>query len=211
MKTKPQSLRLVALASASLLLCLLAACTGGNGTASDASRDSDSVAAAPQQTPTPPRRDREAVGTVGDGTSMHVLELVTDSLDTLYLETSSIVVSGGLVCGNRVNVIYHRDAEGLTATAATNTTALEHLWTRRAANGHTQSLEIDAGGRAATYDMPTAYSTWRLHGGQLLLSTPRQAGVEQSGYTDTFDIMLLNADSLVIAGAHGLQHYWREN
>lgn len=211
MNTKPKNRRLGALVPASLLLCLLSACTGGNGSASDAEHDSDSVATALRQSPAAPSRDREAVGTVGDGTSMHVLELVTDSLDTLYLETSDIVVSGGLLCGNRVNVIYHRDAEGLTATAATNTTALEHLWTRWAANGHTQSLEIDAEGRAATYDMPTAYSTWQLHGGQLLLSTPRKAGVEQSGYTDTFDIMLLNTDSLVLAGTHGILHYWREN
>lgn len=211
MNTNQQNLRFGTLFPACLLLCLLSACTGGNGSQNDAEQDSDSVAAALRPSPASPSRAREAVGTVGDGTSMHVLELVTDSLDTLYLETTNIVVSGGLVCGNRVNVVYHRDAEGLTATAATNTTALEHLWTRRTADGHTQSLEIDAEGRAATYDMPTAYNAWRLHGGQLLLSTPRKAGVEQSGYTDTFDIMLLDADSLVLAGTHGIQHYWREN
>lgn len=191
-------------------LLILSACTGGAGTQNSAENDSDSIAdtLVPQITLS---QEREINGTVGDGTSMNVLELVTDSLDTLYIETTDIVVSGGLLCGQRVNVVYHKDEEGLKASSATNTTVLEHLWTRNTETGQSQSLEINANGRAATYDMPAAYTAWRLHGGRLLLSAHKRIGTEQAGYTDTFDIMLLNADSLVLAGNHGIQHYWREN
>lgn len=209
-RTSIRSASLWTLLSPLALLLILSACTGGAGTHNDAENDSDSIAdSLAIQTSLSP--EREINGTVGDGTSMNVLELVTDSLDTLYIETSNIVVSGGLVCGHRVNVVYHKDEEGLTASSATNTTALEHLWTRRTETGQTQSLEINANGRAATYDMPAAYAAWRLHGGRLLLSARKRVGTEQAGYTDTFDIMMLNTDSLVLAGNHGMLHYWREN
>jgi len=191
-------------------LLLLSACTGGKGIQNDAENDSNSItnslAVQPSLSP-----EREVNGTVGDGTSMNVLELVTDSLDTLYIETTDIVVSGGLICGNRVNVVYHKDPEGLTASSATNTSALEHLWTRRTAIGQTQSLEINANGHASTYDMPAAYTAWWLQGGRLILSSPARFHAEQKAHSDTFDIMLLNADSLVLAGNHGMLHYWREN
>lgn len=204
-------------AGAALLLLLpllaLTACQGGTARG-DAQNDSDSTAAATDSASLAAQAapSRELTGTIGDGTSMNVLELVTDSLDTLYIETSRIVVSGGLLAGQRINVVYHKDPEGLLATAATNISALLHLWTRHDAQGHELSLELNPAGHAATYGVTAPpYNAWRLHGGLLLLSTPRRAGVEQSGYTDTFDIMQLDPDTLVLAGRHDVQRFWREN
>lgn len=155
---------------------------------------------------------KEIEATIGDGTTMHTVEVVTDQMDTLYVEIENGSVCGGLRAGQRIDLLYRRTDDAFVAITAVNISALLHLWTRERSPQGTQSIELNAGGRAATYDMdPAVYHSWALHGGQLLLTCNPIPGVEQSGYTDTFDIMLLTADTLVISNQHGQQVYWCEN
>ena len=193
---------------------LLAACggDGGNGDDQGSSETDDSlqsVQGTVSQAPDP----EELEATIGDGSTMHNIEIVTDQMDTLYVEIEQGLVAGGLRAGQRIDILYRESEDGtLIASVAVNISALQHLWTRPRSQGGTQSLELNAGGYATTYDMePLSYDHWALHGGRLLLTCSKVPGVESSGYTDTFDIMMLTMDTLVISDENGQQVYWREN
>ena len=190
---------------------LLAACEGG-GSSQESSKTEDSLQSVQgviSQAPNP----EELEATIGDGSTMHNIEIVTDQMDTLYVEIEQGLVAGGLRAGQRIDILYRKEEDGtLVASVAVNISALQHLWTRSRSQGGTQSIELDAGGYATTYDMdPLNYDRWALHGGRLLLICSRVPGVESSGYTDTFDIMMLTMDTLVISDENGQQVYWREN
>lgn len=155
---------------------------------------------------------KEVSGTISDGSSMNVLEIVTEQLDTFDIEIPNSMVAGGVQPGDQVDVIYTQSDEGLMATIAINTTALQHVWTQPRSTGGTQSLEISPEGHAATYDMPGVdYDSWSIRDGRLLLHSPRKAAIESSGYTDTFDILLLTADTLVLGNDDTHSVFWREN
>ncbi|MBR3442677.1 MAG: hypothetical protein IKG96_03360 [Bacteroidaceae bacterium] len=154
----------------------------------------------------------EVRGIAGDGTSMNVLELITDHMDTLDIEIPVSMIAGGVQAGDEVDVIYSKTEDGYMANIAINTTSLQHLWTQPRSTGGTQSLEISPEGHATTYDMPGVdYDAWSIHNGQLLLHSTRKAAVESSGYTDTFDILLLTPDTLVLGNADTQSVFWREN
>ena len=154
----------------------------------------------------------ETRGTVTDGSSMNVLEIVTDKMDTLDIEIPVSMVAGGVQEGEEVDVIYTKTDEGLVATIAINISSLQHLWTQPRSTGGTQSLEISPEGHATTYDMPGVdYDSWSIVDGRLLLHSPRKAAVESSGYTDTFDILLLTPDTLVLGNEQTHSVFWREN
>ena len=154
----------------------------------------------------------ETRGTITDGSSMNVLEIVTDKKGTLDIEIPVTMVAGGVQEGEEVDVIYSKTDEGLIATIAINLTSLQHLWTQPRSTGGTQSLEISPEGHATTYDMPGVdYDSWSILDGRLLLHSPRKAAVESSGYTDTFDILLLTPDTLVLGNEQTHSVFWREN
>lgn len=154
----------------------------------------------------------EVRGRVGDGSSMNVLELITGDNDTLNIEVSASIIAGGLMEGDEMDVIFSRLDSALVSTIAINVTTLQHLWTQRSSQGGTQSLEINPDGNATTYNMGNIdYDHWSLLDGQLLLHSPRLPGVESSGYTDTFDILMLTNDTLVLSAGDAQSIFWREN
>lgn len=140
----------------------------------------------------------EVNGTIGDGTSMNMLELIKPDGDTVNILASSQMVMGGLLVGNQIDVVYSLVDETPVAQLAINTTALQHLWSQQAADGHKQSLELGSRGRASTYGMTIDYEHWNLQDGFLLLHSPRKPGEERPLQVDTFQIMLLTEDSLVL-------------
>lgn len=190
---------------------LLTACAGGGGTSAEDPTTADStLSVVGTVSRVEPPKELEA--TIGDGTTMHNVELITDQMDTLYVEIENGSVAGGLAAGERIDLLYRRSEDALIAIVAVNISALQHLWTQTRSTGGTQSIELNAAGHAITHNMqPADYQHWALQGGQLLLTCPPTPGVEQSGYTDTFDIMLLTTDTLVISNNHGQQIFWREN
>lgn len=188
----------------------IASCNGGNGTRQEdpvpADSDSTAVPAAGQGGTSV---DKEVYGTIGEGTSMNEMEIITDRLDTLYVEFNSSMVNGGTTVGDRVEMLYRQTPEGNKGTLAVNVSALQHLWTRV---GTDESLEINAKGMLTTYNLRTAhYDHWSLSNGQLLLRSPKQLGSENAAYTDTFDILQLTADTLVLGRDKTQAVFWREN
>lgn len=140
----------------------------------------------------------ETHGRIGDGSSMNVLQLIQTNGDTIDIVVPNQLVMGGVVVGNDVNVVYSLIDDCPVAQVAINTTTLQHLWSQQAADGHTQSLELDSRGRAATYGMTIQYEYWNVQDGFLLLQSPKKVGDERPTEVDTFQIMMLTEDSLVL-------------
>lgn len=150
-------------------------------------------------------------GVVGDGTSMNVLELVTDNGDTLLIECPSEMVVGGVEVGDLMAVTYNSNGETNSIMTSINLSALQHLWTQKGADGRSQSLEIDEDGRAVTYDMSVEYNAWSLVDGKLLLHSPKKVASEQAAMVDTFEIMELNDEHLVLMHGELATEFVREN
>ena len=191
-----------------LLLPFLAACTGGGGKKN--AEDDDSIKFVKIDSIDVPDII-DAVGTIGDGTSMNVLELITDEGDTLNIEMSNGTVVGGIVVGERVAVTYHTQNGMSRAMTSVNMSALQHLWAQPADDGHKQCIELNEGGRMSTYDMSIEYDAWALKDGKLLLYSPKKIASEQAEQADTFDIMQLTDESLVLMHGNMESEFIREN
>lgn len=153
----------------------------------------------------------EAHGTIGDGSSMNVLEFISDDGDTTYLSMNNQSVTGGENTGDEVQVLYYVTDEDNYAHIAVNLTSLQHLWTQKGADGKDQSLELNPGGKATTYDMSINYENWEVKDGLLLLRCPKKIGDESPAIVDTFHIMELTDESLVLMNGILTTEFIREN
>lgn len=153
----------------------------------------------------------EAHGTIGDGSTMNVIEFISDDGDTLYINKNGQTVMGGLVVGDELEVIYNVTKDDSFASVAVNLTALQHIWSQRGADGKEQSLEINSGGGAATYNMSVDYDSWEVKNGLLLLHSPKKIGDETPAIVDTFEIMQLTTDSLVLMNGDLVSEFERYN
>ncbi|MBO7591744.1 MAG: hypothetical protein J6T00_00015 [Bacteroidaceae bacterium] len=153
----------------------------------------------------------EAHGTIGDGSTMNVIEFISDDGDTLYINKNGQTVMGGLVVGDELEVIYNVTKDDSFASVAVNLTALQHIWSQRGADGKEQSLEINPGGAAATYNMSIDYDSWEVKNGLLLLHSPKKIGDETPAIVDTFEIMQLTTDSLVLMNGDLVSEFERYN
>lgn len=153
----------------------------------------------------------ETHGTVGSGTSMNVVECITEDGDTIYININAQAITGGLHVGDEISIIYNVSKEENVASVAVNMTALQHLWTQRGSNGRMQSLELDSKGRATTYDMNVEYDSWEVKDGLLLLRSPMKPGEEKPAVVDTFEIMRLTPDSLVLMNGSLMTEFERYN
>lgn len=153
----------------------------------------------------------EAHGTIGDGTSMNVMEFINDDNDTLYITINGQAVMGGVNVGDEVEVIYNVMEEDNVASVAVNLTALQHMWSQRGSDGHEQSLELNPKGRATTYDMSVDYDSWEVKDGLLLLHAPKTLGNERPAVVDSFEIMRLTSDSLVLMNGDLVTEFERYN
>ena len=153
----------------------------------------------------------EAHGTIGDGSSMNVIEFISDDGDTLYINKNGQDVMGGLVVGDELEVIYNVTKEDIFASVAVNLTSLQHMWSQRGTDGKTQSLELDSEGRATTYNMSVDYDSWEVKDGLLMLHSPKKLGDESPAVVDTFEIMQLTPDSLVLMHGDLVTEFARYN
>lgn len=153
----------------------------------------------------------EAHGTIGEGSSMNVLEFLGDDGDTVYIRVPGQAVMGGVRVGDEVQVIYNVSDDDIFASVAVNLTSLQHLWSQRGADGREQSLELNSGGRATTYNMAVDYDSWEVQAGQLLLRVPKRIGDESPAVVDTFEIMQLTSDSLVLMNGDFMTEFERYN
>lgn len=128
------------------------------------------------------------VGTVGDGTSMHSLEFVSQSGDTLYFVYENNAV-GGLTCGDLISVEYSEGDGELNAQYIVNLTALCNNWVASDKYGNSY-LTFDKNGGVSYVGSDFPYQKWAICDGCLYLTKDET--------TDKFDIVLLTEDSLLL-------------
>lgn len=186
-------------------MTILSCESGKKETGTENLKDSDSVATEIEEAVNVPV---EIMGRVGDGTSMNAMELITHMGDTLRINMNC----SAFEAGDKAYVIYSRDRKGyLVSSVSINLTTLEHVWSQKDLNGMTKSLEIDPNGIATTYDMSIEYDKWKILNGKLLLHSPAKIGTEEMAQTDTFDIMELTDDRLILANGNFETIFEREN
>ncbi len=178
------------------LLSSLFSCNGKKQPVTSDTTKTNTEKIQPIEKPTP--QIIETRGIIGDGSSMNVLQLIESDGDTLEIIASDQMIMGGLIVGDQIDVVYSVINNNLTAQTAVNLTALQHLWSQHVGGGEKKSIEIDAKGIAATYNMSIQYDHWAVRDGLLLLSSPRKIGDERPADVDTFQIMMLTEDSLVL-------------
>lgn len=146
--------------------------------------------------------DSTIYGICGEGTSMHSLELLTDSGDTLTYEIlddglNENLVVGGLLVGDRLAVVGYMNSElkEHIANKVINLTTLQGKWMSIDKN-----FEIQEGGIVkSNIKAETApWVSWRIYNGKLLLNK------------DTFQIEALGADSLYLENRQGIFTFKRQ-
>ncbi len=148
---------------------------------------------------------KEIQGIIGEGTSMHTIELLTEQGDTLYISNQEQTVLGGLTVGDKMNIVYTAKGDTLSSITAVNITTLAHLWSQLDDYGNEQTLELTPDGEAYTVNMSSLnYDSWQIKDGSLLLHSPAQAETEMKEYTDTFTIKQLT-DRLLIMSSGELE------
>lgn len=183
---------------ASLMLLVLAGCNSKKEKPNLQANDVEEVA------------DSTVYGVCGEGISMHSLELITDTGDTLTytildaeadmdgMVTGGGLVShveGGLMAGDKVAVTGQKVDGELIADKVINVTSLLGHWTSIDKN-----FEIEEGGtvRSSVKAESNPWTSWKILNGRLLLNR------------DTFNINSLGADSLYIENDKGIYTFKRQ-
>lgn len=183
---------ILSIATAIFILTTMASCSGGNKENNETELDSLNVE------PTPAYL--EVKGIVGDGSSMNVVEVITESGDTVYVSTPAQMVAGGVTAGDEIDIIYNEQDGEYVGSVAVNVTSLAQFWTKSNAHGQEQGLELCPNGTVVTWNFGTVdYDLWKLEGGKLLLHSPVQVAKEMQEYTDTFLILNLDREELVLS------------
>jgi hypothetical protein len=158
--------------------------------------------------------DSTLYGICGEATSMNVLQLITDTGDTLMLDISDAkdrdMVFGGLQAGDRMAIIpsYTRDI----AKMVINQTALLGNWVMpNPIDGSDEvGISIKEGGVAESIEQGSIiYRTWRLVKGHLEITLVRD-GANDVEELNIYDITKLTADSLVYRDAEEVFEYSRQ-
>ena len=175
-------------------LAFLVGCTGSTQQTQEQASAEDSLSEIIEHGP------KEIRGTAGDGTSMNVIEIVATNGDTLYITTPAQMVSGGIEAGDEVDIIYNDNGDENTGVVAINISTLTKVWNHINTLGAKQSIELCSNGDVNTWNMPApAYDSWKLEGGKLLMHSPAVLAKEVGEHTDTFDILSLRKNELVLS------------
>lgn len=143
-------------------------------------------------------KDTTIYGRCGDGTSMNMLQLITDKGDTLMFTMESVDTSanvqGGLLAGDRLAVLAYKIADGESfAHTVINLTTLLGKW-----SDINRTFEIQEGGTVECSNQePKPYVDWKILNGRLVLTS------------DTFSIYQLGPDSLMLENSNGIYAYKR--
>ena len=142
--------------------------------------------------------DSTIYGVCGEGTAMHTLELRGDDgkLHSFIINPDDSIppVFGGLLAGDRMAVIANVVYGDTMAVKVLNLTTLQGRWVSIDKN-----FEIKEGGVIESHMEAEAnpWTTWKIYNGQLVLNR------------DTFDVVGLGADSLMLDNGSGIFGYKR--
>lgn len=143
--------------------------------------------------------DSTIYGVCGEGTSMHNLQLISDSGDTLEVfvdDENPSLVKGGLLAGDRIALIAQKGGDGTwMAQNVINLTSLLGKWTSLDKN-----FEIIEGGEVKNHVKAeqNPWTSWKILNGKLLLNK------------DTFAIDNLGPDSLYLENHVGIFTFKRQ-
>lgn len=157
--------------------------------------------------------DSTIYGLCGEGSAMNTLQVIADDGDTLNLSVADAKdngkVLGGYACGDRMAVI--ADATKTEARLVINETTLLGDWMMpNPLDGSSYvGISIREGGIVEGIDQNSlVYKSWRIQNGRLELTAVREGGGDEEE-TSLFDIVKLDADSLVFANADDRFEYGR--
>ena len=158
--------------------------------------------------------DSTLYGICGEATSMNMLQMLTDTGDTLMLDISNAndneQVFGGLQVGDRMSVVPNEDMT--SAKIVINQTTLLGNWAMpNPIDGSDEvGISIKEGGVAESIDQGTIiYRTWRLVKGHLEIVLVRD-GANDVEELNIYDILKLTADSLVYKDSEETFEYSRQ-
>ncbi len=158
--------------------------------------------------------DSTLYGICGEATSMNMLQMLTDTGDTLMLDISNAnekeQVFGGLQVGDRMAVVPNEDMT--SAKIVINQTTLLGNWVMpNPIDGSDEvGISIKEGGVAESIDQGTIiYRTWRLVKGRLEIVLVRD-GANDVEELNIYDILKLTADSLVYKDSEETFEYSRQ-
>lgn len=137
--------------------------------------------------------DTTIYGVCGEGTTMHELQLITDTGDTINAfidDTEPNIVKGGLLSGDRIALIASEGGDGeMVAQQIINLTSLLGKW-----KSLDKNFEIIEGGEVKNNVKAeqNPWTSWKILNGKLLLNK------------DTFQIDNLGSDSLMLENNQGI-------
>lgn len=174
---------------AALLSGVVASCDYRKGVAQTDNTDSVDVSVP----------DTAIYGVVGEGTTMHVLELITDDGKTMTFSISQDSLSdvqGGIFAGDKVTITTRPGTDSdREVVKLLNLSSLFGKWTSIDRN-----FEIKEDGEVVSSVKAEShpYTQWSAANGNLILNA------------DTFNVLLLGPDSLSIEGKDGIYVYKRQ-
>jgi hypothetical protein len=158
--------------------------------------------------------DSTLYGICGEATSMNMLQLITDTGDTLMLDISYAKdkdqVFGGLQVGDRMAVMPNYSMS--EASIVINQSALLGNWVMpNPIDGSDEvGISIKEGGVAESIDQGSIiYRTWRLVKGHLEIVLVRD-GANDVEELNIYDLVKLTADSLMYKDAEETFEYSRQ-
>ena len=158
--------------------------------------------------------DSTLYGICGEATSMNMLQMLTDTGDTLMLDISNAnekqQVFGGVQVGDRMAVVPNEDMT--SAKIVINQSTLLGNWVMpNPIDGSDEvGISIKEGGVAESIDQGTIiYRTWRLVKGHLEIVLVRD-GANDVEELNIYDILKLTADSLVYKDSEETFEYSRQ-
>ncbi len=178
-----------------MMICLaLVTIAGCGGKKSQAGND------LPKPVEVETESDSTIYGFCGEGTTMNVLQLITDKGDTIEFtlqgDDTLTVVQGGMLVGDRMAVVAAdapKDESMKQATTVINLTSLMGTW-----QSIDRTFSIEEGGVVSSDNRePKPYVDWKICNGKLVLTT------------DTFGVYALGPDSLLLENAQGIFAYKR--
>lgn len=157
------------------------------------------------------KRDSTIYGLCTDGSSMNMLQILTDSGDTLTLNTleanEAEKVFGGYAVGDRMAVL--ANLRERKAVFIINVSALMGEWVMpNPMDGSSHmGIFIKDGGIAESINMGTlVYLSWRLENGRLKIKSMRDDGANFEE-ENTYQLLYLSRDSLAIKDSESTFEY----
>lgn len=159
------------------------------------------------------QRDSTIYGLCTEGTSMNVLQILTDNGDTLTLSTTDAQdnekIFGGFHVGDRMAVL--ANLKQRRADFVINESALMGQWVMpNPLDGSSEmGIFIKDGGIAESINMGTlVYLSWRLDNGRLMIKSMRDDGANFEEET-AYQLLYLTNDSLAMKDEESTFEYRR--